>query len=331
MRNKVVIPTIVLAVLLMVGGFYLHHRAKIPVPVAHVSKTLQRPSMHSVRTSVVPAARSGRSQTELEFSDSRQPEVRFPTIRMIVDLNADTLSRQKAVRALPRDLFPEHRKVLTDFLAARHPEDDGQGGHVLKNDIMDALIGQKTPGRGLADLFIGIYQDKSQNIVIRDYALQHLALLSERLDGPMIWDSGLVQTQQKLIQETLWQCAEARDSSMAGTALLGLTRISETHSDFDRNRLGQAAIAMTDAGVDEAARVTAFQVCARLRVSNALPLTINAAQTDSSSIVRISAIGALGLFGNVDQVPILNQIAERNARFKAAAVLAMKKIQEKTR
>jgi len=249
---------------------------------------------------------------------------------MIVDVKADILSRQKAVRGLPGDLLPEHRKILTDFLAARHAEDEGQGGHVLKNDLMDALVGQKTPGRALVELFNGIYQDKSQNSVIRDYALQHLALLSERLDGPMIWESGLVQSQQKSIQDILWKSAEARESSIAGTALLGLTRISETHPEVDRNRLGQAAVAMTEVGIDEAARVTAFQVCARLHVETALPLTVKAAQNDSSSIVRMSAIGALGLIGSADVIPLLNQIAQQNVRYRSVAVRAVEKIQERT-
>jgi hypothetical protein len=160
--------------------------------------------------------------------------------------------------------------------------------------------------------------------------LQHLALLSERLDGPMIWDAALVQAQQKTIQDVLWQSTEARDSSFAGTALLALTRISETHPEVDRNRLGQTAIVMTDVKVDEAARVTAFQVCARLHLVDALPLTIRAAQTESSSIVRISAIGALGLCGNADEMPLLNQIAQQNEPYRSVALMAMERIQQRT-
>jgi hypothetical protein len=330
MRKQIVIPTIVLAIFSMVGLFYLRHRSDSRVPNVQ-SSIATAPSARSTRTTVVSAARSTRSQTELVFPDSRQRDVTLRTIRMIVDVKADPVSREKAVRALPRNLIPEYGKILTEFLTIRHAEDDSQTGHVLKNDIMDALIGQKTPEPGLAGSFVGIYQDKSQNIVIRDYALQHLVLLSERLDGSAVWDPALIQVEQKLIQETLWQTAEAHDSSMAGTALLGLTQISETHPEVDRNRLGQVARDTTEIGINEAARVTAFQVCARLRVADALPLALQAAQNDSSSIVRISAIGALGLFGNADDVSILNQIAEKSSRFKPVAMLAVKRIQERTR
>jgi hypothetical protein len=331
MRKKIVIPTIVLAVLLLVGVFYVRQHDSGPVPKFQPSAAVAIPTIRSARTEVVVANHSARPQTDLLYSQTRNTDVRLVTIRTVIDTTADVLTRQKAVRALPADLLPEHRKLLTDFLAATHEEDSGQSGQVLKNDLMDTLVGQNTPGRGLADLFIGIYQDKAQNIVIRDYALQHLALLNERLDGPMIWESKLVQTQQKLIQETLWQCAEARDSSIAGTALLALARLSETHDEVDRNRLAEAATAMTDGKTDEAARVTAFQVCARLKTANARPLAVNAAQTDSSSIVRTSAIGALGLIGNEDDVAILDQIAGKDARFRTVAMLAMKKIQERTR
>ena len=309
MRKHIVIPTLVLAIVFLVGAYYLSHRTNVTVPIARLPKTPVKPSIRSSRTEVVSAGHSVRPQTALVFPESRQTDVRFGVIRTIIDLKADILTRQKAARALPRNLSPDNRKPLMAFLAAAHAEDSGQAGHVLKNDIMDALVGQSDPDRGLAQLLVGIYQDTAQNSVIRDYALQHLALLSQQLDGPIAWDASLVQTQQKLIQDTLWQAAEARDSSMAGTALLGLTQISETHPELDRTRLGQAAIAMADANVDEAARVTAFQVCARLHVSDALPVTVKAAETDSSSIVRTSAIGALGLFGNADDIPILNQIA----------------------
>lgn len=331
MRNKRIFSIVGLAVLLLAGGFYLHQRVYTPVPIALPSRSAIKLSIRSARTEVIAAPHSVRPQTELVFADSHGRDVRLATIRTIIDVKADTLSRQKAVRSLPRDLLPEYSKILTDFLIARHAEDDRQTGYVLKNDIMDALVGQKTPGLSLADLFIGIYEDKAQNIVIRDYAVQHLALLSERLDRPIAWDVSLIQAQQKLIQDSLFKCAEARDSSMSGTALLGLTAISETHSEVDRDRLGQAAVAMAGVGVDEAARVTAFQVCARLQVSNALPVTVNAAQTDPNSIIRVSAIGALGLFGHADDIPILNQIAENSSRLRPVTALAIKRIQERTR
>lgn len=330
MRKPVIISAIALAALLAVGIILLRHRADAPASLSPLSKIPVAPPARTVRTKIT-SARSTTRQPELEYTGPNQRDVTLGTIRMIANLNADILSRQRAVRALPKDLTPEHRKILTDFLTAPHEEDNGQAGHVLKNDIMDSLIGQQTPGRGLADLFIKISQDKNQNVVIRDYALQHLALLSERLDGPTVWDAKLVRAQQTLIQDALWQSAGVRESSTAGTALLGLTRISETHPELDKTRLSQAAIDMTATGVDEAARVTAFQVAARFQPAGALPLLLRAAQTDPSSIVRISAIGALGVIASADALPALNQIAEQTPRYKAVAERAMKKIQERTR
>jgi HEAT repeat protein len=77
-------------------------------------------------------------------------------------------------------------------------------------------------------------------------------------------------------------------------------------------------------------RITAFQVCASLDVKDALSLVLGAAQQGETESVKLSAVGALGLLGNKDQIPFLNNILQgKDERLKAAAQQALHRINQK--
>lgn len=332
MRKKVIIPVIVIALLIVAAPLFFRHR-RLSLIQNSQSQSNSVPISKTVglapTTVVPPAPASSQSPTKIVYADPKNSDVTLESVRAIVDPQGDIWSRQKAVRALPNNLSPEARKLLTEFLGTWHEEDENQNGHVLKNDIMDALVAQATPSSVLLPLFTSIYNDTKQNLVIRDYAVQHLSLLSERLDQPSNWDAGKIQTQKQAIQKMLWQVLDEDKSSIFGTALLGLTRLSESDLTIDRQLLGKIALKAASAPeTQEAARITAFQVCARLHLDEFLPVAMDAAQNDSSMMVRVSAVGALGLIGNSDQAPVLKQIAETNPRLKPVVLAALKRIQE---
>jgi len=94
------------------------------------------------------------------------------------------LSTLHSPRSLSKTLTPDELKPLYTFLSVKHNEDDRQLGHALKSDVMDALCTQTTLPIDLTKLLIQVYHDPTQNPVIRDYALQHLATLHENLGAP---------------------------------------------------------------------------------------------------------------------------------------------------
>lgn len=338
MRTKGVIYIGGLAVLAVMGVILLRSRHPAtpvstgPTPAA-VATTTQETETAMAETLPMALLGSRRAPLTVEASSVVKKTAAASLVSEGMNLSGDLWRRQQAVRALPHDLTREEQETLIKFLKERHAEDDGQGGHVLKNDLMDALVAQDAVWPELAEVFTAIYRDATQHLVIRDYAVQHLSLLHERLDEPAGWENDRLNSRRKLIEETLWAVTGELDSSMAGTALLGLTRLSEKESGLvvDRQRLGEAALKIaSDSQTQEASRITACQICARLQVKAALPLLSQMAVQSENVTLQISALGALGLMGGKAELSIIEQIvAGGNTRLEKVAAVAIRRIQER--
>ncbi len=313
----------------------LWHRAKqSPVgPRTSVSRPAGEDQSHS-DTNRLPnskiasstAARPIIPRTAVSFSNA--PE----SLKEIINLRIDVWKRQQKVRAMAgRNLSGSETKALCDFLLEKHDEDDDQRGHVLKNDIMDALCAQRVPSADLGAVFAQVYGDTKQNVVIRDYAIQHVATLYERLEAGVRWPSGQIKAQKDMLAQTLWDALIETDSSIAGTALLGLSRLADSLPESSQNKISEQAFKLaTDESVGELTRVTAIQVCARLEPSQALPLLARLVESGGDASTRISAIGTMGRLGGSAELELLKHIeSEDNPRLKPSLLQAMKAIQER--
>jgi hypothetical protein len=258
-----------------------------------------------------------------------KPEALSSAIWLIVDEQADYVARLTAARTAITNLTTEDRQALYTFLQQRSPLDEDQRGHVLKNLLMDGLCALNPPPTGLGDVLAGVYQDKSQSVVLRDYAMQHMVAFYEQMEKTP--DNGRNNLSQ--IRDTLWEALNETDSSIAGTALLGLEQLSEQRAEFDQNRIAEKALQLAgDNNAGELTHITAFQVCARLHVPDALPLLEQAASQGESVPLRISAIGALGTMGNAQAVPLLNSLLNGpEERLKLPAQNALTQIELKQR
>ncbi len=247
------------------------------------------------------------------------------SIRPIVDLKQNIWDRQKRVRALGKYLKPDELQALCGFLMEKHDEYSDQRGHVLKSDLMDALCAQTTPPSDLSQVLAKVYHDKDQNEVIRDYVVQHFSILYERLAEEL---ANRTVSQKTELQGLLWEAVTETDSSIAGTALLGLNRLTRSQPEFDRNRIGETALKLADdPNASELVRATALQVCAQLQVQAAVSLLMRAAKQQTDTPLRISAIGGLGLVGGKPELEFLQRIAnENNPRLQPALTLAMQRV-----
>ena len=332
MKPRVIIPTMVIAALAMLVAVKLSHLSRHPLPESNAAISAKDEAKEvDVREATVTWVGRRRAPTAPATTDSREAGAVSLTVRDITNREGDLWARQKAARALPLNLSDADQKGLMRFLKVRQADDDGQGGHVLKNDLMDALVAQTSLAPELAAVLTEIDRDASQHEVIRDYAVQHLCLLSERLNEPIGWGADQVNSQRNLIQQALWEAANKPESSIAGTALLGLARLSETDTSVDPKRLTDLALNRARAvDTQEATRITALQVCARLQIKEALPLLVTAAERESGVSLRISAIGALGLMGGEREIAVLERIAQNNnPRLAVATAAAVKRIRQR--
>jgi len=252
-------------------------------------------------------------------------------IQTIINARADYHARLENIQALTGKLTDLDREALYGFLRERGSDDDQQSEQVLKNQLLDALCEMQPPPQGLGELLSQIYQDHNQNIVLRDYAVQHLTVYYKQMAGASDVEDQTRNDELKLAQQTLWQAVNETDNSIAGTALLGLTRLSqEGFSDIDQAKIADKALDMADQNGNELTRITAFQVCASLNVKDVLPMALGAAEQGETESVEISAIGALGLLGGKDQLPFLSGVLQGNdERLKLPAEQAMNRINQR--
>ena len=302
-------------------------------PASQPRSVTQAPSVHpatgsqSVSPSITPYVPTPAVAANSEQSLSS-------AIRLIVDEQAGYPKREEALHALAGKLAEADREALYVFLRQHCPGDDGQLGQVLKNELLDRLCQVELPPPGLRDLLTQIYQDPGQNIVLRDYAIQHLSAFYRQMASapgvdPQTHDDELNQAQQ-----VLWSSVNDTGSSISGTAMLGLCQLSqEGWPGLDQSKIGSTALKLAaDSNAGELTRITAFQVCANLGVKDALGVVLGAAQQGETESVRISAIGALGALGGADQLPFLNSVLQgSDERLKPAAQGALNRIEQRLR
>jgi len=240
-------------------------------------------------------------------------------------------------------LTPDELKPLYTFLSVKHDEDDHQLGHALKSDVMDALCAQATLPIDLTKLLIQVYHDPTQNAVIRDYALQHLATLHQTLGAPpsrrpprgtleqsLPWPAAEIESQRARITTVLDEALAETDSSIAGTALLSLHHLAGPAADPGAYISDAALKLVQDPNASPLARITALQICGERQIKDALPLLTQTASASPDLSTRISAIGALGQLGGRAEIPLLEKIAaENNPRLKPALVLALHRVEQR--
>jgi hypothetical protein len=258
-----------------------------------------------------------------------------PAAAVIFNSKANITKRLSEAHQLGRALTRAQIAELYAFLnALPGPQEANLAGlNVLKNDLVSLLQEQIDPPAGLTSTLIAVYQNPAQDPVARDYALQHLVTWAEQgaADAP---------DATPRIRAVLRQAAQ-ENTSVAGTALLGLHRLSVSDpcapppldSAPSGEEISQMALRLLlSAQSPPAARITAIQVCAEREVTEALPPIQTLAQTESGTAVRISAIAALGSLGGPEQAVLLQRLAAQpNPDLRPALEGALRRLHSRLR
>ena len=170
------------------------------------------------------------------------------------------------------------------------------GTAVEMNDWMDrTLAGDALPldfGGTLAALF----RDRSNNELTRNFAVQHLEQYASALErrGSFAPDS----VEAKDIRAALHEASRETTSHIAGSAILGLERLSRIDQLVDRAALSSlAASYAADASINLPTRIAAVQLCGSLRVfSSAVTLRAITADPSSNTALKLAATHSLSLF-----------------------------------
>ncbi len=137
-----------------------------------------------------------------------------------------------------------------------------------KNQVMDELLDQPQIPSDYADVMAGLYRDKSQDVLTRDFAVQHIGLYAQALERRGEYDADAAESQK--LRAVLFDAARETRTIIAAAAFRALADMSEFDSRVDARRL-DALISRcaADSSSAPAARAMAVQLCGERRVSSA--------------------------------------------------------------
>jgi hypothetical protein len=225
--------------------------------------------------------------------------------------------RLSLVNSLPRNLSSEDKQALYYYLKY---EKSNRDTHCMKNDMLNILRDQKTPPAELTDVMLDLFYDKSQDIVVRSYALQHMRpwYMDEKMQDPAV-------------KQAFYDGLEETENEIAGVALLALKYLSEHDENFDKNYISSKASEIaSNEGTYILTRISAVGVCGKMDSTEALPTIRDLSNNASNPVnLRISAIASLGEIGDQSDMATLESIASSGKRpFSTAARTALNKLRK---
>jgi len=277
-------------------------------------------------------------------------------------LSAADVAALLEMLAWPNDRFPEKMRPIEI--------------NAVKNDVLDKLLRQETLPEGIGLKLVEMAGNATQDAVWRDYCVQFMDPCYERLslatkehkepksqgsEGAGNYSVHNHSVEKEAVREAMFQALDERDSTIAGTALIGLENLSRTHGEFDRELIAAKAVEIASDGMASTeSRMTALRLAsglatkerkenkddsfvgsassstAGLGISNSEQGTRNAevvraarvlAQTGETVYMRSAAIVTLGEVGSEVDRELLESFAmDGNRQIAEAARLALAKL-----
>lgn len=151
----------------------------------------------------------------------------------------------------------------------------------LKNDIMGFLRLINPSDETYMDRLTALFADADQDLVVRDYALQHSSVWAQE------------NNRQSALEPLLRQGVHEKRSTIAGTALLAWNRVDI--ENMNATEIGEHAVRISrDADYSLESRVTALQVAASYDLSQSALIAEGIIRDNLSEVLlKISAIRVL--------------------------------------
>ena len=162
-----------------------------------------------------------------------------------------------------------------------------------KNQLMDALLNQPEIPADYGETMVSLCRDKSQDLLTRDFAVQHIGLYAQALSRRGAYNPKSAEAMS--LRDALFDAAGETRTVVAAAAFRALSDMSAFDAQIDTRRLDSTLAACAgDAVAAPAARSMAVQLCGERRVNSARPaLERILASPDSPEILRRSASRAL--------------------------------------
>jgi hypothetical protein len=246
------------------------------------------------------------------------------SLATIEDPSGTYAERGAAVRDLGTRLSPFEVEALYRFLLAAAPDTEQERvlDRAVKNDVLNLLRNQDDAPEDLTEVMMALFGDSDQDAAVRDYALQQMG----------VWHEHASDEEKKTILSAFEAALDERDTSLAGTALIGLHHLTAgTGDETSASHVAEAALAIVqDDNADDLARVTALNLAtgsdsARTRDSAAEW----AMDPDAGYPLRLASIAALGSDGSPEAIRVLERVeAQGDPHLRPALETAFRKLEE---
>ena len=171
-----------------------------------------------------------------------------------------------------------------------------------KNQVMDELLNQDDIPADYGTQMVALFRDKSQDILTRDFAVQHIGLYAQALHRRGIYDPASAEAQT--LRAALDEAASDTKTIIAAAAFRALADMAAFDPSIDTRRLdARIAACAGDDSAAPAARVMAVHLCGERRLAAArATLSALAAAQSTPTPLRLAARHALDILVNGDNV-----------------------------
>lgn len=239
------------------------------------------------------------------LSDKEKGDTRSGSRNIVIitslDSNGETVEEKiRHLREMRDNLSSGETEALASFLElGQLPQGMPVGRYRwLVDEMMTTLRNSGDVYVDVTELLTSVYKNKNQDVVVRDYALQHLGHYREKSHDSTV------------IEKTLLNATRAKEGSLAGTALLALARTSDEKSYAPTLELEKRALSIaSNVEMSLSSRVTALQIAAKNGLAGVDKLVVEIAQNEHQpDMLRIAALGIIRQKGNNK---LLDEIALR--------------------
>ena len=181
----------------------------------------------------------------------------------------------------------------------------------FKNIVLDKLVNQREAANAIGPILIEVYNvELNRDEVVGDYIVQHLKPYYELIvNMGLTNDTGIPMVED--VEAIFWSATEQTHCSIAGTALLGMTRLSHTcPASFDEADLGTRCLDIVNNPNSAAvAKIGALQAATMLGSADIINPARQLAVGSDDFVLRVSSIAVLGQLGDASDVELLYQMS----------------------
>ena len=207
---------------------------------------------------------------------------------------------------------------------------------VIMNEIMEQMRRKGVAADRLGGTLMSLIRDTAQPVVVRDYAVQHLALWVAPIAGAPGESSAEVRAEALELLSGIITDPSIAHTSIPGTAIMSLTVATRSLPSevitpmWAKIDPSLSAMLTGEIKIPLGTQTTLIQALAMRRSEEHLPLVREMARDENiNPSMRLSSIAALGIYQSELDQNYLSDLAQGSTRYRYAAQSALKRFQEK--